>query len=479
MKSKHLFEPSATLKTYLAQLDRDGLLSRERERELLENVESLQLLILRDCLKSSVFSQILGHLLDNQDLENKGIIRVSRRLGNSTTATVRKEYEDLLANLIVDLRIENYDKAMDSLMRLKPSGNIINALLILIKKNHVKVVDLLAREDALVNFFRVENISEVQKVITEMRKNDREYFDDWCTRLAVEPTLLHSQYFNYSVYQHLKRELAALGMHNRTTLKQAETLFHRIHATETKMKVFQNELIQKNLRLVISRAKKYSHRGLDFEDLVQEGNLGLMRAVDKMDVSRGVKLVTYATWWVDQAIRRAISNTARTIRIPTHIEFQQSQLNHAKNNLQKSLGRDATTEELATELGCETKAVTNLEVLVNHQIVNAESGNSNSEQEKELGFALENVADDSRDSAFTVASNNMVREKVKRVLSGLSAEDEKLLRLRYGIGESAPMTMLELGAEMGYSSQNVDHKLRKLRPVLLKKLAPLKADLES
>ncbi len=302
-------------------------------------------------------------------------------------------------------------------------------------------------EDVIVMLERagIEVIDE-DEVEREMRERDRnkkaEAFND--AMIVDDPVRMY---------------LKEIGKVELLTADEEKELAARMEAGDWAAK---QHLIEANLRLVVSIAKRYTGRGMHFLDLIQEGNLGLIKAVDKFDYTKGFKFSTYATWWIRQAITRAIADQARTIRIPVHMVETINKLIRIQRQLVQELGREPEVEEIAAEMALTPDKIREI-MKISQEPVSLEKP-IGEEEDSHLG---DFIPDEDAPSPADQAASTLLKEELTKVLSGLTPREEKVLRLRFGLDDGRTRTLEEVGLEFDVTRERIRQieakALRKMR----------------
>ncbi|WP_447588740.1 RNA polymerase sigma factor RpoD [Aquipseudomonas campi] len=262
--------------------------------------------------------------------------------------------------------------------------------------------------------------------------------------------------------QRCQQKLAALEADTSLTIAEIKDINRRMSIGEAKARRAKKEMVEANLRLVISIAKKYTNRGLQFLDLIQEGNIGLMKAVDKFEYRRGYKFSTYATWWIRQAITRSIADQARTIRIPVHMIETINKLNRISRQMLQEMGREPTPEELGERMEMPEDKIRKV-LKIAKEPISMETPIGDDE-DSHLGDFIE---DSTMQSPIDVATVESLKEATREVLSGLTAREAKVLRMRFGIDMNTDHTLEEVGKQFDVTRERIRQieakALRKLR----------------
>ena len=264
---------------------------------------------------------------------------------------------------------------------------------------------------------------------------------------------------NVGVSDPVRMYLKEIGRIPLLTREEEIRLAQQVEAGDPKAK---KDLIDANLRLVVSIAKKYIGRGMTFLDLIQEGNKGLIRAVEKYDWTKGFKFSTYATWWIRQAITRSIADQARTIRIPVHMVETINKLMRTSRRLMQDLGREPTPEEIGEKMELEPDKVRHI-LKISQNTTSLEMPVGDGEDDSTLG---DFIADDKQASPYDSTSKQMLTENVEEVLKALSDREAKVLRMRFGLAGNRTMTLEEVGREFGVTRE----RIRQIEAKALRKL---------
>ncbi|UCE02543.1 MAG: RNA polymerase sigma factor RpoD [Candidatus Latescibacterota bacterium] len=473
------------IRMYLREMGRVPLLDRQGEIEIAKRIESGQHQVLETVFSTEASLVKLRELvksLENEELRLDEFLQLEIR--NATTpASIRKEVSrinrqikrsETLRSELVTLRAKVGTKAYAA--RQKVIDKQISTREEKLKKEihglklHPNQVDALVQNlrDIQVGFDAVDlnirmlegeygiSVDKMQEALSEIRKrNTRSY--KYRNRMYGKEVL---NSFRKRVLE-CRRAKESVEEQHRVSAERLSELLREIEIGLTRVQQAKKEMIEANVRLVISIAKRYTNRGLEFLDLIQEGNSGLMRAVDKFDYRKGYKFSTYATWWIRQAITRAIADQARTIRVPVHMIEAINKVSRASRALVQEYGREPTPEEVAKKLQMPVDKVKSVmkaslePISLDRPIGEDEDSN--------LGDFIE---DTGADSPAQSAAHAMLTDQMSKVLSTLTRREEKVIRLRFGLGDGTPRTLEEVGSIFQVTRERV----RQIEAKALRKL---------
>lgn len=445
--SKRNTNESEMIKHYLKKLDNCKFLTKKEEQVIGRRIKKIEKTILKTCLKSDIFIEELSIVCQSVIRNANNVVKYSKNLIDASPtedkARLVKNFEEI--KTIID---RGRNEKGDALLLSKLIGYInltSSALTQLIAplKDRLKTVEThVEQSQNIYKFLEVGSTEEYDELVFKCQKED--------FRKMLAKKLFST---NITLIKKIRQQEEILKFYDSKGLDQdriekLNILIVAVNKLEAKYMADRETLIHANLPLVVSRAKRFNNGEMNLEDLIQEGNIGLIKAIDKYDPDKNVKVTTYATWWIDQAIRRSISNKSKLVRVPTHVQQNLKLINQAFFILSQKLGREPNLKEISKFTEIPLKVIEDLNMTALHEV------SIDSEISQGISYS-DLLFDKNQATTFNKTHRSMLRSKIRLAISDLTPRSQKIIMLRFGIGTIREHTLEEIGTKLSLSKQRI------------------------